>query len=173
MKIFNFDNYREIAEKARTDYGWVQKSKVFCDEAISEEKIVDDIISDDPSKSNKLVLLSEAGNGKSTIARQLITMFGDKYPDVSFTFEKLTLESTHPFFFYIWQQIKVSTMIFFSENVIFSGLKAHWSKRQTITYWDDPTRGLSKGTSKWKQEESCLGYECYFQKSCRLYIYHW
>jgi len=81
MKIFNFDNYREISDKSRTDYGWVQKSKVFCDEAISEEKIVDDIISDDPSKSNKLILLSEAGNGKSTIARQLITMFGDKYPD--------------------------------------------------------------------------------------------
>ena len=93
MKIFNFDNYREIAEKARTDYGWVQKSKVFCDEAISEEKIVDDIISDDPSKSNKLVLLSEAGNGKSTIARQLITMFGDKYPDVSFIFEKITQQT--------------------------------------------------------------------------------
>ena len=92
MKIFNFDNYREIAEKARTDYGWVQKSKVFCDEAISEEKIVDDIISDDPSKSNKLVLLSEAGNGKSTIARQLITMFGDKYPDVSFSYRGVPLK---------------------------------------------------------------------------------
>jgi len=83
MKVFPFNTYIEIAEKARTDYGSVQQSSVFRDGAISEEQIVDDIVSSDPSKSNKLILLSEAGNGKSTMARRMLALCGEKYPDVS------------------------------------------------------------------------------------------
>ena len=44
---------------------------------------MDDIVSSDPSKSNKLILLSEAGNGKSTMARRMLALCGEKYPDVS------------------------------------------------------------------------------------------
>ena len=56
---------------------------MFRDAAITEDQIVDDIVSADPRKPNKLVLLSEAGNGKSTMARKLLALCGEKYPDVS------------------------------------------------------------------------------------------
>ena len=64
-------------------YSAVQQSSVFREAAITEDQIVDDIVSADPSKPNKLVLLSEAGNGKSTMARKLLALCGEKYPDVS------------------------------------------------------------------------------------------
>lgn len=78
MKVFQFNTFIEISERARTDYGAVQQSDVFRQAAITEDQIVDNIVCGQP---NKLVLLSEAGNGKSTMARKLLALCGEKYPD--------------------------------------------------------------------------------------------
>jgi len=79
MKVFPFNVFRDLLQNSKENYAQVQQSSVFNESSISEEQIIDDIFSPCPL-TNKMVLLAESGNGKSTMARKLIKMLGEKYP---------------------------------------------------------------------------------------------
>jgi len=81
MKIFSLENFLEIAEKIKTtSYGVVQEDPIF-QKSISEEELVTNVFNTD----HKMVLLAEAGNGKTLFARRILKIQQEKYPD-TFTF---------------------------------------------------------------------------------------
>ncbi|CAG5096446.1 Oidioi.mRNA.OKI2018_I69.XSR.g14620.t2.cds [Oikopleura dioica] len=81
MKIFSLENFLDIAEKIKsTSYGVVQEDPIF-QKSISEEELVANVFNTD----HKMVLLAEAGNGKTLFARRILKIQQEKYPD-TFTF---------------------------------------------------------------------------------------
>jgi hypothetical protein len=56
MKIFNFNCARDLLQNSKVDYAQVQESCQFQETSISEDQIIDDIVSSDPNKSNKFCL---------------------------------------------------------------------------------------------------------------------
>jgi len=82
MKVYPFNTFRDLSQMSKDNvcYSQVQDSPLFA-QSISDDQIIDDIFSDEPEKSNKLMLLAEAGNGKSTIARRLVKLIQEKQPE--------------------------------------------------------------------------------------------
>ena len=57
MKTFQFNAFREISEMCKdTNYANVQHSQLF-KHSLSDDKIIDDILSNDPDKPNKVLFL--------------------------------------------------------------------------------------------------------------------
>ena len=54
MKVFPFTAFRDLSQMCKdTDYNAVQKCELF-QQSLSDDQIIDDIISNDPEKSNKV-----------------------------------------------------------------------------------------------------------------------
>ena len=55
MKVFPFTPFRDLCQLCKdTDYKNVQNCEKFKKESLSDDQIIDDIISNDPEKSNKV-----------------------------------------------------------------------------------------------------------------------